>query len=275
METVSAANDIYSYAISSKYQFTYYIRSKRFIGLLILTIVITAALIMLDLHYKYTTLKTENSAIFFNGFLSSDLITFFAVIAAFFGGDLVSMDLGTNTAYYTLVQPIRRSVLYIGRYTSAFLASAVMVLIVYIGGMAMSLYLYGNITDITGISFALALLYMLALLSFSSLFSAIFRTPTIGLVMSIIFLIIIYPAIQGILSGLAGVNPWMFVTYAGQILYLVFEKKYTTYAVTHVGRISFYTFNPTLLESIYIMLGYIVIFLLISAAVFTYKEIKG
>ncbi|CAC11235.1 conserved hypothetical membrane protein [Thermoplasma acidophilum] len=269
------ANDLHSYFVGTRFQFTYYFRSRRFVGLLIFSVLITALILFLDLHYNYSLYKSENSADFLNAYFSSDIIAYFAILAAFFGGDMVSMDLGTNTAYYTLVQPIRRSVLYIGRYTAAFFSTAVLVLIVYLGGIAGSLYLYGEVSDLILPSFGFALLYMLALISFATLFSAIFKTPSIGLVVSILFLLLVYPAVQGILSALAGINPWMFVTYVGQMIYLVYEKSYPVHAVTHTHFATIYTFNPTGNEAIIVMLGYIIVFSLISILVFTRKEIKG
>jgi len=269
------ANDLHSYLVGTRFQFTYYFRSRRFVGLLIFSVLITALILFLDLHYNYSLYKSENSADFLTAYFSSDITAYFAILAAFFGGDMVSMDLGTSTAYYTLVQPIRRSVLYIGRYTAAFLSTAVLVLIIYLGGIAGSLYLYGNVSDLVLPSFGFALLYMLALISFATLFSAIFKTPSIGLVVSILFLLLVYPAVQGIISALAGINPWMFVTYVGQMIYLVYEKNYTVHAVTHTRFATIYTFNPTGNEAILVMLGYIIVFSLISILVFTRKEIKG
>ncbi|PYB69072.1 ABC transporter permease [Thermoplasma sp. Kam2015] len=269
------SDDIHNYYVGTKFQFAYYFRSRRFIGLLIFSIFITVLILFLDLHYNYSVLKTENSAEFFANYFSNDIIAFFAILAAFFGGDMISMDLGTSTAFYTLVQPIRRSVLYLGRYTAAFLSTLAFVSIIYIGAIAGSLYLYGMVSNLILPSFGFALLYMLALISFATLFSAIFKTPSIGLVVSILFLILVYPAVQGILSALAGINPWMFVTYAGEMIYLVFSKNYVVYSVTHTRFAYLYTFNPTGNEAILIMIGYIIVFSLISMIVFAKKEIKG
>ena len=269
------ADDIRNYYVGTKFQFTYYFRSRRFIGLLIFSILITILILFLDLHYDYSALKAENSAAFLYNYLSNGIIAYFAILAAFFGGDMISMDLGTSTAFYTLVQPIKRSVLYLGRYTAAFLSTLAFVSILYIGAIAGSLYLYRTVSALILPSFGFALLYMLALISFATLFSAIFKTPSIGLVVSILFLILVYPAIQGIISALAGINPWMFVTYAGEMIYLVFSKNYVVYSVTNTQFAYLYTFNPTGDEAILIMIGYIIVFSLVSMIVFTKKEIKG
>ena len=103
------ADDIRNYYVGTKFQFTYYFRSRRFIGLLIFSILITILILFLDLHYDYSALKAENSAAFLYNYLSNGIIAYFAILAAFFGGDMISMDLGTSTAFYTLVQPIKRS----------------------------------------------------------------------------------------------------------------------------------------------------------------------
>ncbi len=170
---------------------------------------------------------------------------------------------------------LRRSVLYLGRYTAAFLSTAVLILIVYAGAVSGSIYLYGKVSALILSSFGFSLLYILAIISFATLFSSIFKTPSIGLVVSVLFLLIVYPALQGILSGLVGVNPWMFVTFAGQMIYLAFDSNYKTYSVTHSQFGNIYTYNPSGNEAILVMIGYIIVFSAISIIVFTRKEIKG
>ena len=108
MENDSDANQ---YMISLKYQFKSYLRTKRFLGLILFTTIISIGITALMLHDEYSMLKAGTPLLYFYKYLSGFSADLVVIIGAFFGGDIISTDTGTNAAYYTLVQPVRRSIL--------------------------------------------------------------------------------------------------------------------------------------------------------------------
>ena len=101
-------SDFNQFKVSLKYQFLAYIRTKRFIGLATFSLIISIIVTAIMFHNEYSSLKAADSVSFFYQYLSGFTVMFTLLIAAFFGGDLISADTGTNAAYYTLVQPVRR-----------------------------------------------------------------------------------------------------------------------------------------------------------------------
>ena len=99
------------YMISLKYQFKSYLRTKRFLGLILFTTIISIGITALMLHDEYSMLKAGTPLFYFYNYLSGFSADLVVIIGAFFGGDIISTDTGTNAAYYTLVQPVRRSIL--------------------------------------------------------------------------------------------------------------------------------------------------------------------
>lgn len=267
-------SDAQNYITALKYQMIFYLRSRRFIGLLIFSVLVSVAISVLVVHYEYSSLINETSSDFMESFFAGLIITLSALVASFFGGDLASVDTGTEAGFFTLVQPIRRSVLFMGRYTAALISSFLVLLVYYLSGVFTSLYLYSSIPVQTGSSILLLFIFVMALLAFSSFFSSIFKSPLVGIILSIIFLILVFEILQGVIGNFGGIEPWFLVTFAGEITYLVFIK-YSTKSVTTFHHITTYTFNPPFYQAVIVMVSYILIFLLISLYIFTRKEIKG
>ena len=190
-------SDAENYFTALKYQMIFYLRSRRFIGLLLFSIVVSVAISILVVHYEYASLKVELPANFMESFLAGLVITLSALVASFFGGDLASVDTGTEAGFFTLVQPIKRSVLFLGRYTAALISSFLVLLVYYLSGIFTSLYLYSAIPAQAGTSIILLFLFLMALLAFSSFFSSIFKSPLVGIIISIIFLILVFQILQG------------------------------------------------------------------------------
>ncbi len=109
-------SDVSQFLVAFKYQLKSYIRTKRFIGLALFTAILAVGITALIFHVEYSTLKAGTTVLYLYNYLDDFSVDLIVIIAAFFGGDLISTDTGTNAAYYSLVQPVRRSVLFLGRH---------------------------------------------------------------------------------------------------------------------------------------------------------------
>ncbi len=263
------------YIVSLKYQLLFYTRSRRFIGLLGLAIAISLIFTVLDIHFDYSILKSETPSSFLYGYLSSFIIYLTAIVAAFFGGDLISIDTGTQSAYYSMVQPVPRSIIVVGRYTAAFISTFIILLSYVLIGIGGSYYLYGAIASKSYLVILLLILFSAAFVAFASFFSALFKTPLTGIIITILLIIIVFPIIQSVVSDFVGYPPYMFISFGGKIVYLVLLSRYPTKSISVVHNIKIYSFLPSMYDGITILALYLIIFLALAIIIYKYREIKG
>jgi ABC-2 type transport system permease protein len=275
MENDSSASQ---YMVALKYQFKSYIRTKRFIGLLLFTTIVSIGITALILHDEYSTLKAGTPLYYFYSYLSGFSVDLVVIVGAFFGGDIISTDTGTNAAYYTLVQPVRRSILFLGRYTAALISSFMIVLVYFIVGIGSSFYLYGKVTPVVVESIGILVLFLAAAISFAAMFSGIFKGQSSGIIVSVLFLFIGFPIIDAFVGTIGGLDPLFSLDFVGEIMYLIFSKPYpATKVVTsfHTAGITTYTFNPSVMQGLGVLIAYIAICGLIAIILYSMRQIEG
>ena len=278
MENDSGINQ---YMISLKYQFKSYLRTKRFIGLLLFTTIISIGITALLLHDEYNMLKAGTPLFYFYNYLSNFSVDLVVIIGAFFGGDIISTDTGTSAAYYTLVQPVRRSVLFLGRYTAALISSFIIVLVYFIVGAGSSFYLYGKVTPVVFEGLGILVLFLAAAISFSALFSGIFKGQSSGIIVSVLLLFLGFPIIDTFVGSIGGLDPVFSLDFAGEIMYLIFDNPYPAVKVVsssgfpHKVASTFYTFSPTIMQGLGVITAYIVICGVIAIILYSRRQIEG
>jgi len=282
-------SDVNQYIISLKYQFKSYIRTKRFLGLLLFTTVISIGITALMLYEEYSSLKAGTSLSYFYHYLSGFSADLVVIIGAFFGGDIISTDTGTNAAYYTLVQPVRRSILFLGRYTAALISSFIIVLVYFIVGVGSSFYLYGTVTPVIFESLGILVLFLAAAISFASLFSGIFKGQSSGIIVSVLLLFIGFPIIDEFVGSIGGIDPLFSLDFAGEIMYLIFKNPYPAAKsvlsqgagfgggadVVSKAAITVYTFYPTVMQGLGVLIAYILICGIIAIILYSKRQIEG
>lgn len=255
-------------------QLQFYVRTWRFVGLLIFTLLISGLPLLLEVVHFGTNARSADAYLSgFLGFLTLDAI----LVAAFLGGDAISMDFGSANGYYILVQPVRRIVLLLGRYLAAFVAAAAIGLTYIALGLLGASYFFGATTipwGGVGSSAGLLLLFLLGVLSVAFAFSSLFRSPAVGMIVSVLVLWLGLAVIDGI-AQFTGIEPWFSIAYAGGSIEQVLGPSVAHRVVIRAAGVSVTTFNPYLWESVAIMLAYFVLFLLASIVIYQYKESKG
>ncbi len=268
-------SDYAQWMIAARRQLRFYLRTWRFIGLLIFVLIIGVAGTALSIAYHDSGTSAANN---FAG-LTTGLSTLGIIICAFMGGDAIAMDFGSGTGYYLLVLPVRRRVLLLGRYAAAFLASFALILVLYAFGLFSTVWFYG-IGRVPwfalGSSIGLAALFALAVISTAFLFSAFFRSPAVSMVVTILVLFLGFEILDGALS-VTSVEPWFSLLYAGGALSLPFQPLPHKTVITGMGArmLTLTTWNPHLWEGAAIMIVYFVVGLVLSLVLYDYKESKG
>jgi ABC-2 type transport system permease protein len=273
-------SDFEQFLKAVSYQLKFYLRTWRFIGLLLFTVALTGGILAYQLHLGVATIQANNPAV--TDFLGSALGNMnmeVIILAAFFGGDAISMDLGTATGYYMLTLPVRRPVLMMGRFTSAFLVSTGVAAVYFAVEAAGGWYIYGTLPGADlAVSVGLALFFLLACLALAFFLSSLFRSPSVSIVIILLLMLIGFPAVTEIVGDLGGYEPWWSLTYAGSVISTVFTNP--AHEVTNLlGRgahkIMVYTWSPYIWEGVVIMAAYLVVFFVLSIMIYNYRELKG
>jgi ABC-2 type transport system permease protein len=269
-------NDLKSIYILMKYQIKFYLKTRRFIAMLIIVVLITALTVGIDLYegVAKSTVGLSSSAEFISKGLSTTLVLSISVIAAFFGGDATSIETGTNSGYYIMTQPVRKISILIGRYLASVLLAFGLILIEYAGMVGLSQNFYGTVTSRILFSIVEALFLIGAFMALAFLFSSIFKNPLIGILFSVIVFVIVFSIIIGILE-ITNVEPWFVLTYGGQVVTEILSST----PIVHLSTISepglsVNIYQPYIWEGNVIMSGYLAISLVLSYIIFRFKEVR-
>ncbi|MGA8604424.1 MAG: ABC transporter permease [Thermoplasmata archaeon] len=254
----------------SRYQFRDYLRSRRFILMMIIVAAIGAILSFVLAYF--------NSAAAVQGLLSSSnafygsawaggvtIVIIFAGII--FGGDAIAGEFQNKTGYFLMGLPIKRTTVYVGKFLAALAASLVAVffyLAILLANGAY--YLHGNAFPAAlGESFLISLLYLFALLGSVFLFSSLFKNSLYAVLVVAVLFLFGFSLLQGIITDLVKVEPWFIITYADQVIGYPFLSTLPPHVstVTLMGArgaiLTTTSWNPTYLEGFAIMIGYFVL----------------
>jgi ABC-2 type transport system permease protein len=245
----------------SRYQFRDYLRSRRFILMMMIVAAVGAILTTVVAYFRPSTL-IDNANDFYGGLWaggSTFLILFAGII---FGGDAIAGEFQNKTGYFLMGLPVRRATVYAGKYLAVLSASLVSILVylaIVIGNA--TYYLGAGAFSDVGQLFAsvlLAILYLLALMGFVFLFSSMFKTSVYAVLVVAVLFLFGFSIVQEVILSLAHLEPWFMLSYAnGVISYPL------TGVLAHVQQVrnpftraTSTAYNPTYLEGIGVMLGY-------------------
>ena len=163
-------------------QIRHYVRTYRFFGLVAFVGVVSVLWLALLFASGRAIIQLSflNSVSEFTTDYAQTLPLWIILAAACFGGDALSVDFHSGTGYYTLVQPVNRSVLLAGRYASALYVTLGIVVFYDLFGIIGATFAFGPGSlpwGPLGLSFGLSVLFAFATLSVAFCFSALFRTP--------------------------------------------------------------------------------------------------
>jgi ABC-2 type transport system permease protein len=265
----------------SRYQFRDYLRSRRFVLMMAIVAVIGAILTVVLYHFNGAGLDGSPGA--FYGTLWAGGVTVVIIFSGIiFGGDAIAGEFQNKTGYFLMGLPVKRSSVYVGKYLAAFAASLVAVLFYlaillanganYLGAGALPVALLA--------SFAVALLYLLALLGSVFLFSAMFKNSLYAVLVVAVLFLFGFTLLEDLIQGLAHVTPWFIITYADSIIGGVFNATCPTSPGTHTcttsgpgGReFSVTVINATVPQGVAIMLAYFAITAVLGLILFEREE---
>lgn len=259
--------------IVTKYSFLNYFRSRRFYVLLLMDALIGGLLTFAIAYFRPPGLLQGPVLGFYAAGWS--FVVFLVIIStALFGGDAISSEFQNRTGYFLVPNPIRRSAIYVGKWIAALAASLIILGIYAAMILANGLYYFpSNVPSQFVESFCFALMFTVSALSLMFLFSSTFKSSAVSIVMGILLLLIIFDVVDLVLTNLAGIEPWISITYADAIISNVMNVPYPQhFTSTHTGRFTISTWNATIPEGLIIMAVYFVITAILGLFLFEKKE---
>ena len=264
--------------IITKFEMLNYFRSKRFLILLIIGIIID--LLFTGLIGYYRPQSFLSSSLSFYSEWVGQSITFIIILSAiFFGGDSISGEFQNKTGFFIASRPIRRSSIYIGKWIASFIASFLIIIIFLVITIANGVYYFGDsIPYQLWDALAFSILYLAAVLGFAFFFSSLFKSSAYSIIITVILFLFAFNLIQFLISSLVGIEPWFIITYASGIISNIFTVPFPAHVVTNVTTIgkkrtiTTTTYNATITEGLIIMAGYFIISTLLGLFIFEKRE---
>jgi ABC-2 type transport system permease protein len=252
----------------TKYQLRDYLRARRFLILFLLVFTIGAIVTSVIGYYRPGGWLDSPASLYGN--MWGGGASFVIVLAAvFFGGDAIAGEFQNRTGYFLMGLPLRRATVYGGKYIAAFLASLAILTVYLAMTVANGVYYFGAAAFPwqLGYSFALAVVYLMAVLGTTFLFSSLFKVSTYGTLLTAVLFLFGFSLLQALLSGLAHVTPWFVISYADTVIGAVLSSSCVDQPGAHVctsagpGGQSFQITvnNPTVPMGVAIMIGYFLI----------------
>jgi ABC-2 type transport system permease protein len=262
--------------ITMKYTFLDYFRSRRFFILLIITLAISALLTLIIGYYRPASFLTSNLS-FYSGWWGNSTNFVVVLSGIFFGGDAISGEFQNKTGYFGIPNPIRRSSIYVGKWLAALIASTVILTVFTAITLGNGMYYFGsNVPYQFGESVLFAWFYLVAILGFTFLFSSLFKSNSMSILVTAILFLFVFSLIETLVADLVQIEPWFILTYGGQIIGNVLKVPYppptSEISFGPGGQRTFITYNVTIPEGLAIIGLYFVITAILGLVLFERKE---
>jgi ABC-2 type transport system permease protein len=202
-------SDLEKLGIVVKYEFLKHIRRKRLYVILIIALLVEALVLILIpvLREGYPSDVMTMAGLLTIG------PSLAAIGAVFFAGDAIAGEYEGKTGFLLFINPIKRYLLWTGKYLASFIAVTLLIIFSYIIISIALLAIYHKVPVETLESFGLCVLYAAAVLSVTFLFSAISKGAMGATVMTLLFIWVVCAIVESILAYTG--NPYWFVLSAG------------------------------------------------------------
>ncbi len=268
--------------IMAKSEMLNYFRSRRFLILLVIALIISGLLTfaVADRGISNVAANPITGLVTSLQFYSTwwgDAATFIIVISAvFFGGDAISGEFQNKTGYFLVGNPIRRSSIYVGKWIAAFAASLIIIVIFTAITIANGVYYFGGnaFPSQFGESWVFSIIYLIAALGFTFFFSSLFKSSSMSILVTAVLLLFGFSIISELSTALINLEPWYILTYGAGIIGDVLTIPYPAHkTTTQFGkRFTLTSFNPTIPEGLAIMMIYFAVTAVLGLLLFERKE---
>jgi len=203
--------------------------------------------------------------------------TLIIICIVFFGADALVSEYQTRTAYLLFPNPIKKEVMFLGKFLASFIASLLMVGLFYVLIVVLSLLSVGGVAFYLPLSFAFATLFLISILAVAFFISSIMKGSTGAIVLTFFLMFMILPIVQSV-GMISGMKMWFLVTFTGDLTStsLSWDHYPVDSVETYPGMgFTLYNYYPDPGTSVVVMVAYLIVFGAISMYLFKRKELTG
>jgi len=273
-----APSSLRQIATVTKYELLKYLRGRRLLAIVLLTIIISAIFLVVQPAIGSAYEKDPKE-------FTVNMLSFLSILAilsaTFFGADAIVSEYESKTGYFLFPNPIRKTAIFLGKFIASVLVSVGAIGLYYVIAVISVRIIDGSIPANTGLSFAYSLVYLFAILAIAYLFSAIMRSSVYSLVLTFFTFFLILPIVDAV-GSIAKFKPWFSITFASEISRYVFQSPYptdtvfntSTYAGPSAGArsLSLVQYYPEIRLSIIVMAAYFIVAFLLAILIARRRE---
>ncbi|HYA33090.1 MAG TPA: ABC transporter permease [Candidatus Bathyarchaeia archaeon] len=221
---MAAPNSVRQIATVTKYELLKYLRGRRLLAIVLLTIIVSAIFLIvppaIGSQYPSDPKEFTINMLSFLGILS-------ILSATFFGADAIVSEYESKTGYFLFPNPLRKTAIFLGKFIASAMVAVGAITLYYLIAVVSVRVIDGSIPTNTGLSFAYSLVYLFAILAIAYLFSAVMRSSVYSLVLTFFTFFLILPIVDAV-GSIAKFKPWFSITFANGIARYIFENPYPT-----------------------------------------------
>lgn len=259
-----------------KYDMLKHLRSKRLLGMLAIEAVLLlliSALVIGEVAQPFTSTMSGYAS------LASTLVI---VAATLFAGDAIVSEFQGRTGYLLFPNPVKRSSIFLGKFLSAVLATALVVVIYYIVAIVISAVVSSDLEhlDLAFASLGLALLYSVAAVGLGMLVSSFMKGSTGSLILTFFLLFLILPSVDSIFS-LVSYPPTPSLTFASMAISAVLNVPYPpetnmmVIPLEGLGEFVTYIHTPPVITAVAVMIVWILATMGLAYLLFRRREMSA
>jgi ABC-2 type transport system permease protein len=219
--------------------------------------------------YDWSTTEEDFNSLFLS--FASILII---IAATFFGSDAIVGEFQNRTGYLVFPTPLKRWVLFFGKFTASITAGLIVTVLFYAGVALLSFTTIGGVDDDFALSLAFAVGFLIAATAVAYLISSVLKGSTGATVLTFLMFIIILPIIDSV-SQFTGTKIDASLTFASGITGYIVLDPYPVDTSTEQFGFTFYAFYPDPWIAAVVFLAYSVICIAISLLLFYRKQLSG
>src|SRR5674476_1412208 len=171
-----APNSLRQIATVTRYELLKYLRGRRLLAIVVLTIIISAIFLIVPPAIGSDYSKDPKE-------FTVNMLSFLSILAilsaTFFGADAIVSEYESKTGYFLFPNPIRKTVIFLGKFIASALVSVGAIGLYYAIAVVSVRVIDGSIPTNTGVSFIYSLFYLFAILAIAYLLSAVMRLSLI------------------------------------------------------------------------------------------------
>lgn len=219
--------------------------------------------------YDWTTSKEDFNSLFL-GFVTILVI----ICATLFAGDALVGEFQNRTGYLIFPNPLKREVLFLGKFCASMTAGTLVVVLFYVGLALLSFLTVHGIDDDFLASMLFAVEFLLATTAVGYFISSILKGSTGAIVLTFFLFVIILPIVDGV-SSFAGVKIESSVTFAANVITYIVLDPYPVDTSVEAFGFTIYSYYPSVSSAAIVMMVYTVVAMALSLIMFKRKQLTG